>query len=288
MSEDEDEPPQEDLLVYLRYIEEPTECTPVLYACEPGHVEPGRVREVAETGVVALDEVEEGCWRSRSESEGDPCRKNCDDDQPVPSWGCLDASCPCGDRVPLAVVRATGKGSEDCPEAPFTIDDEGVWRIPPPRDYLTSIARINWPHGGELDHHLEDLDRTLKVWFDRPLRAGDGQATGINQYTFIVQYGGIQRGLEFLDGWNRRRSRTRGASRSSASTMTTSSRSRTLNLAGSDVYVALKCDFLLDCHGLAVDGDRMGGGSDAETVSRAVSSRAGSGSSATRVGGRRK
>ena len=257
LAKDEDDPPQEDLLVYLRYVEEPTECVPVLYACDPQRAEPGRVREVAEVGVVALNEVEEGCWRSRGESEGDPCRKDCDDDGPVPSWGCLEASCPCGNRVPLAVVTVAGYEGEAA-EAPFGIDDEGAWRIPPPRAYLTRIARINWPHGGELDiGDLQDLDRTLKVWFDRPLRTGEGDATGINQYTFVVQYGNIQRGLEFLDPQEPPTLEEDGCVAVFRIDDDYFKPGRTL--AGNDCYVALKCDFLLDCHGLAVDGEHIGG-----------------------------
>jgi hypothetical protein len=258
LAEDEDDPPQNDLLIYLQYAEEPTECTPVLYACEPNRAEPGRVREVAEVGIVPLDEVEDGCWRSRGESEGHPCRKDCDDDQPEPSWGCLDASCPCGHRVPLAVIDVA-EGEDDTARAtPFEIDDEGVWRIPPPRAYLTSIAGINWPHGGELNvADLEDLDRTLKIWFDRPLRAGAGEATGINRYTFVVQYGNIQRGLEFLDPLEPPTLEEDGCVAAFRIDDDYFKPGRTL--AENDFYVTLKCDFLLDCHGLAVDGDHIGG-----------------------------
>ena len=38
----------------------------------------------------------------------------------------------------------------------------------------------------------------LEVDFDRPLREAHGDATGINQFTFRVQFGGAERNLEFV------------------------------------------------------------------------------------------
>ena len=52
---------------------------------------------------------------------------------------------------------------------------------------------------GPLDD-LEEWGRQLKIRFDRPIIESQSDASGINNFTFIVQYGGIQEDLEFMPG----------------------------------------------------------------------------------------
>ena len=103
----------------------------------------------------------------------------------------------------------------------------------------------------------------LRIAFDRKIKEADGIATGINRRTFTVQVGGETGPLEFLPflanhqpyldddgctavyvidpnylretGWGRE------------------------NIADSFVYVTLRCDFVLDCHGTPVDGNHLHG-----------------------------
>ena len=253
------EPPSEGLLVYLQYQEEATDCLPVLYTCDHPRKEPSRIREVARIKVVRFDEAPRCCWRTPGGDPDCPCQKGCGDEVPAPAWGCLEPSCPCGGWVPLALITDSGYHDDQHPSAHFKIDDEGVWRVRPPREYLTSITRINWTHGGDLK--IGDLqnreDRELRVWFDRPLRAAQGNATGINEFTFVVQYGNVQRDLEFLYSQD---SPTLSDDDCVAVFKIDDDFFRAQrNLVGNDLYVTLKCDFLLDCNGIAVDGDHIGG-----------------------------
>jgi hypothetical protein len=258
-------PPPGGLLVALEYEEQQVEPMPVLYhegACDPTRSEASRVREVAKIRVVPFDpEKWPNCWRRQDQpQEGGPCEKGCDDPVPAPAWGCLSPHCPCGGLVPLALITSDPDYRDDrYPQARFRIDDSGVWRLPPPPEYLTRITNLNWTHGGTLSvRELERQGRTLKVWFDRPLRPKDEDSTGINRFTFIVQYGNVQEDLEFLasheEPWF--------DEEHCVASFTLDDRyfaARRPTIAGSDIFVTLKCDFLLDCHGLAVDGDHLRG-----------------------------
>jgi hypothetical protein len=100
------------------------------------------------------------------------------------------------------------------------------------------------------------------VRFDRRLAPAQGDATGINEYTFQVEWGNPLEGErdtlrydpdypptvedgcraiftihpDYLGGVRRRNT-----------------------IAGSTVFVTLHCDFLVDCQGHAVDGNHLGG-----------------------------
>jgi hypothetical protein len=138
----------------------------------------------------------------------------------------------------------------------------------PGSGHLTKITHVNWRHGGVLPvHELVERRGRLEVDFDRPLREADDEGTGVNQFTFRVQYGGAERNLEFMPSdeapavvdrtravftidpelWDpdHRHHDRRGAWRPS--------------LQGQFVVVTLLCDFILDCHGNPVDGDHLRG-----------------------------
>jgi hypothetical protein len=140
----------------------------------------------------------------------------------------------------------------------FTIDLGGVRRLGPGRDVLTHITWISWPHGGELSlGDLEKQGRALKVRFDRPLLSNEQNGAGISEFTFVAQYGAVQRDLEFLTADTPPTLTEDGCA--AVFTIDENYFRPRSNIAGSTVFVTLKCDFLLDCHRNAVDGDHIGG-----------------------------
>jgi hypothetical protein len=244
------------LLLCARYQEEPIEKIPALYhegACDPARREANRVRERIHLEVCEPDDLDPGCWHVPDTGPEAPCVDDCGDELPGPGGSCLEPRCECGEKVPLALITFD---PED-PDAGFEIDTRGRRALPTPPALLTHVVDINWPHGGELTlSELAHRNRRLEVRFDRRLLPAEGDATGINEFTFLVQYGGIERNLEFVPpdpeappsveqdctavftidpSYARERSRT--------------------NIAGTTVFVTLKCDFILDCHENPVDGD---------------------------------
>jgi hypothetical protein len=243
---------REPFLLVLRYVEEKTEEVPVLYNeghCDPKRKEANRIRERAVFDVVRLDDVEGTCWLN---PEGDPeahCRDDCGDELPGPGRSCLTPNCSCGEVVPLALIRPGYSPDEE-----FEIDLLGRRYLPTPPELLTHIVNINWPHGGEvsLDELYGDMDRRLEVRFDRKLLPPEGYRTGINPFTFVVQYGGIQHDIEFLGSEND------PAVEDDCLAVFTIDRdyfNRRRSIAGNMVYITLKCDFILDCHNNPIDGD---------------------------------
>jgi hypothetical protein len=256
--DDEEQPVTDASLVCIAYGEQDAKCVPLLYGCDPGRREAGRTREVPRLEVVRLDEVPEGCWGTPGGSPHGSGGHDVGAAGSCPPLDCLEPGCACGDRVPLAWVGPAAYAQSG--ERPARdLNDGGVRRIAPPRSYLTRVSEINWPHGGELSlSELNGLDRSLEVRFERPLRPADGDATGINAFTFAVQHGSLHGGLEFV--------------RSLGPPSLTDDRCAATfridddhfgdgpgNLAGSAVHVSLKCDLILDCHGSAVDGDHLRG-----------------------------
>lgn len=248
-------------LLCLRYAEEEVEPVPALYAegdCDPRHREANRVREAAELVACSLDEVGPGCWLEPGGGEDLPCRDDCDDDPPGPAGVCLDPRCPCGERVPLALVRPCD------PEASwasgFEIDTLGVRRVAVPAGIHTHVAAINWPHGGEvsLRQLREEMGGRLTVRFDRQLLPAEGEATGIGEHTFAARYGGVQQDLEFLASPEEAIPRLEDGCLA-VYPVDPSYLKGKRNIAGNMVYVTLRCDFVLDCHGIPVDGDHLKG-----------------------------
>ena len=246
-------------LLCLRYAEEPIEHVPALYAegtCDPTRHEANRVREVACLEVCSLDEVDPDCWRVPG---GDPvarCRDDCDDELPGPAGICLEPECPCGSLVPLALIHP--RDPDVGYAAGFDVDTQGRRTLPTAPEFLTHIVGINWPHGGEitLSHLREDLGGRLEVHFDRKLLPTEGDAVGINAHTFVVQYGGVQQDLEFLPSHTDHPPGLEDDCRA-VFTIDPDYIEGRQNIAGSVVYVTLKCDFILDCHENPVDGDHL-------------------------------
>ena len=179
-----DPPAHEERLLAIRYCEEAvdpqyamlSDCT-----CQGGK-EASRIREQVAWKLAGRDELLH-CWPDERPLVHDDC-----DERSGGHSGCIEPYCRCDGWVPLAVLtRREG--------APIHISELLAGRLPA-AGYLTKISRINWPHGGELelDELIERRGR-LEVDFDRPLLEADGDARGINQFTFRVQYGGLERNL---------------------------------------------------------------------------------------------
>jgi hypothetical protein len=260
--EEPQEPEREQLLLCLRYCEEDVELVPTLYAegqCDPTRHEANRIREVASIDVRRLDDVDPDCWRTQEGSMEAPCRDDCDDEPTGESPGCIDPYCPCGTCLPLALISYDPLDQA----AGFELDLSGRRLLPPPADYLTHIVGYNWPHGGELSlDDLVDRDGRLEVRFDRRLAEPIDEALGVSEFTFVVQYGNVQRDLEFLPFDP---DRPPGLDEDDPCVAVFridpdyyQPRARRDTIAGSSVYVSLKCDFIPDCHGNSVSGRHLG------------------------------
>jgi len=278
------EPPETlQYLLYLYYDEQPVEFVPALYAedCSTKRLEANRVREFARLDKIPWDEAHrndpriKGCW-SQPGIQLEPCSKGCGDD--IKAEGCLEPACSCGLGVPLALITLHREGDE------YRVDEQGIamdgrktlW---PPTEYLTHIVQINWPHGGSvsLDYLRNTMGGRLEVCFDRklavpyhrdaaepqfgaPYELSDQQCDeeiGINRRTFVVQFAGVQDDLEFL-----RTDRAMPPQLDQDCRAVFTIRPERLdsddddrNVAGNTLYVTLKCDFILDCNGNAVDGN---------------------------------
>jgi hypothetical protein len=249
----------EPFLLVLRYCEEEIERVPALIAdgdCDPTRKQANRVREVAKLDVVRLADVESDCWRMPGGEPKENCIDDCGDPLPGPSGACLDPICPCKHTVPLALINF----DPDKPEEGFKIDTRGRRRLPPPPHLLTHVVSTNWKHGDEISLRRlrEEMNGRLEITFDRKLLEGDG-ASGVNALTFVVQYGGIQHDIEFLP-YDRRCPPALEDECRAVFTIDHNYIDRgDNNIAGNIVYVTLKCDFILDCHNIPVDGDHLGG-----------------------------
>jgi hypothetical protein len=190
-----EEPMREPFLLCLRYDEAEIERVPALYAegaCDPRHEEANAWRERVQLEVCRLDDVEADCWRAPGGGPNVNCLDDCDDDLPGPGGTCLEPTCACAERVPLARIVPDA-------EQGYLIDLLGRRRLPTPPDLLTHIVAYNWTHGGTLPFsQLRALNGRLEVRFDRRLAPVVGDATGVGPYTFVVQYGNSQQDLEFL------------------------------------------------------------------------------------------
>jgi hypothetical protein len=265
------QPPEDDskgtsqtgpFLLYIRYSEEEFEYVPALYAegmCDPTRREANRLREMGELGVCLLDEVEPGCWSVPGGVEETPCIDDCDETLIGYGLGCIIPNCPCGLIVPLAVVQPV-ENEEGYFIGPDQIDMRGRHYLKIPSEILTQIVGINWPHGGELSlsRLRDDCNGRLEIRFDRKLEQSHNIGAGVNQYTFIVQYAGVQRDLEFL-AWDPNNPPQVEEGCRAVYTIHQDYLGDVTNIANNMIYVTLKCDFILDCHGNPVDGNHLKG-----------------------------
>ena len=258
-----EEPQTGPFLLAICYGEEEVEHVPALYSegvCDPTRREASRVREVAHIRVLRLDEVAPDCWRVPGGGPDTACRDDCDDELPGPAGVCLEPECPCQECVPLALIHPTNPDTGY--QSGFEIDTQGRRTLPVPPDFLTHISWINWPHGGQvsISQLRNDMGGRLLVRFDRKLLPAVGNATGISEYTFVVQYGGIQRDIEFLP-FEPDTPPTLEEDCLAVFTIDPDyiDPDRRQNIAGNTVFISIKGDFILDCHENPVDADHLRG-----------------------------
>lgn len=246
-------------LIGIAYKESLVEYVPALYgenACATDRTQPNRVREDVELVAVPLEKVKETCWQASGGRSETPCRDDCGSS--AQGGTCMEPDCPCGNMVPLALVTF----DTEHPEHGFHLDDRGRKHLPAASDLLTHIVHFNWTHGEEMTlHELRERKGQLRIRFDRKLLRADEWRTGINPMTFVVQYGGVQKNIEFAP----RHDSPMLAENDCEAVFTIDNRvlgdrdDEEDNIAGTWVYVTLKCDFILDCHHMPVDGDFLRG-----------------------------
>ena len=240
-------------LLGICYKEEEIEPVPVLYNegdCDPAHQEANRWRETAELKLIPWSEVSPDCWKIAQGDVNSRCHDDCDEPLPARGGICLEPDCPCGKIVPLARLVFDPRN----PEGGFKIDTNGRRQLPMAPELLTHITHINWPHGETITvADIRDWNRQFRVRFDRRLAEAVGDAVGVNKYTFVVQYGGVQRDIEFLKG------RVKLEEDGHVAVFTIARNFEIEDLARNAIYITLKCDFILDCHENAVDGNHMKG-----------------------------
>jgi hypothetical protein len=251
---------REHLLLCLYYAEHEIELTPAIYSegtSEGESEQANRVRECASLRLVRLDEVSENCWQRG----GHPakCRDDCDDQIPGPAGACLEPDCPCGGCVPLALISYDPYRDDD----PVAIDDSGRRRLPVHADFLTHIVGLNWHHGGQmtLSHLRNHLKGRLEIRFDRKIRAAtENRSLGVSEFTFVVQFGGVQEDVRFLPYPYKEPPTLEddcvAVFRIDPKYLDEASRD---DLKDKVVYISLKCDFILDCRGMPVDGAHLKG-----------------------------
>ena len=259
-------------LLCLCYSESETECAPVLYSecgCsgdgEKEHSEYSRVREsyCLEWRWIQQRDLPLYGWKTeQGRCDGSNFKDDCDPPTgPDSSCSCLETNCPPGHCVPLAVVTVKA-GS---PIGAADIDTEGRPEVRSPHTSLTRVCQVNWTHGQDvtIDDLASKMDGMLKIYFDRRIQPSSSNreytGTGINASTLMVQYTDGFEDMDFVqsdDGPYLDDSRRVALFKFGKGNRPGYPYSY---LEGRTVYITLKCDFVLDCHGRAVDGDHLRG-----------------------------
>ncbi len=107
-----------------------------------------------------------------------------------------------------------------------------------------------------------DVD-AIGVVIGQPNEDEEGEiptGTGVNSYTFLVQYSGVNEEAEFMPYENGKPPHIEGENDHIAVfTIDKALLHGRKKLGGQRVYITLKCDFILDCNGKAVDGNHLRG-----------------------------
>lgn len=240
------------LLLCLEYCEVLTEKVPVLYssnACSSAHYEEGRIQESYKLHwhAVKRADLEALGWHTGQGCPPDDAG-HCNDEDTLDC--CLDPRCPPDACVPLAVIC----GDEAQPE----VHTDGRHSIAQSREHLTHICWISWPHGGFMK--LSDFTQ-LSVRFDRELakphhqhHVPDGMPgpVGINERTFVAQYGAQREDLDFV--MFHKPPHLHHDRRTAVFDITNPGQ-----YVNQTIHVTLRCDFILDCRGNPVDGNHLRG-----------------------------
>lgn len=252
-------------LLCLEYCEDEMERVPVLYSernCDEERREFSRVAECYRLvwHWVRHSDLPTYHWKVRDGGcpELDPCDDDCEKEHADSRHCCIDPVCPPDYCVPLAWIEGDGT-SDITPEQIVTL---GRPTVETPGLLLTHICAINWPHGGVVSRgHLEHHLRKLEIRFDRRLKKHEGEnwsgPRGVNACTFVVQFGDGYDDLDYVSYADDPHVKDdciavypiepRNHGRPFA------------YLENRTVFITLKCDFILDCHGIPVDGNHLGG-----------------------------
>jgi hypothetical protein len=185
---------------------------------------------------------------------GDPCS-----DEFV---SCVHPGCPPQHCVPLALICV----QKDQPVTNDQIFTKGRPQLPYVPQRLTRVARINWPHGGLVAPCWFEEHESLRVTFDRklhksPKRQYDYEhplGWGVNEATFVVQFGEQYEDLDFVLYEEPPRLLDDQLTAEYKFDPRQTKRGRYSHLEGHTIWVTLKCDFLYDCHSVRVDGNNDG------------------------------
>lgn len=257
-------------LLCLEYCEAESEPVPVLYSeqnCDPQRRENSRIDESYRFAWhwVRLSDLPQFQWKTPKggcpdAKEGSPCPDDDCGGGHGPRRCCLEPQCPPHHCVPIAYLKTSDGaiGSDD-------IVMLGRPSLEAPDYALTHICSTNWEHGGVVPRSdLEGPLRELRISFDRRLKAVPEKAcgpSGVNACTFIVQFGGGGEDLDFVTY-----EKPPHVEHDCVAVFTIDPRKNDYRtdipygyLEGQIVYITLKCDFILDCHDQAVDGNHIGG-----------------------------
>lgn len=263
------------VVLFASYKEKQIEQVPVFYGddtCDPSRLEANRVREEIEFTAVWMDEVDPDCWELITQESAPACSEDLDDD----AGDTLYPGCLCQGLVPVAII---GYNSADSTTVPIIeeLHHMHVQSIPPA--YLTRIVDYNWTHGGELHYaDLEERNWKLTVRFSRRILRDPSEqdrdvntdstytrrspertsfeATGVSDRTFLVQIFQVREweiqacwiGTAYLDDDER-----------TAVFQLNKALFENHSRHGDLVYITLKCDFILDCDQIPVDGNHLRG-----------------------------
>jgi hypothetical protein len=266
-------------LLCLEYCETEIECVPVLYSehnCDKERREFSRISEGYKFcwHWVRQSDLAKYHWKHRDggcpplkigpDGRRELCPEDdCYEEHKDPPRCCLEPDCPPDHCLPIAWIRSDGDDSITAAQ----IVTLGRPALRPPASSLTHICHINWPHGGiisrhQMEHHL----RRLEVRFDRRLRRSDSELgvagpRGVNPATFLVQFGGGYEDLDFVNYTD-----PPHVEHGCMAVFRIDPRSQRHHhelpfsyLENQTIYISLKCDFILDCHDVAVDGNHLGG-----------------------------
>lgn len=257
-------------LLCVEYCEAESEAVPVLYSeqnCDPQRRENSRIDESYRFNWhwILKSALPEFHWKTNKggcpdAKDGSPCPEDDCADGHGRRHCCLEPRCPPHHCVPLAYLKPSdGTIGED------DIVMLGRPELDPPSHLLTHICRINWPHGGDVT--LDDLAKNfseLRISFDRRLRKVNPQTcgpSGVNACTFQVQFGGGPEDLDFVSyaAEPHVENDCVAVFRINPDTNDPRFKRPYSYLRGQIVFITLKCDFILDCHGHSVDGNHIGG-----------------------------
>ena len=249
----------EQLLLCVFFTEDRIEFTPAIYhegATESDSEESNRIREGVSLRLLRLDQVDESCWQrgAKHKRHRDDC-----EDRKAGQPAVIEPDCPCGDGVPLALLSYSPDGNGKSVQ----IDLSGRRHLPISPDFLTHIVHVNWEHGGHMTlAHLRDkLRGRLEITFDRKIRpATENRGAGVSEYTFHVQFGGVQEDIRYLPFSFREppaiENENVAVFHIDPRYLDGGSRD---DMKDKMVYITLKCDFIIDCRGMPVDGAHLGG-----------------------------